>query len=152
MSRLIQSLRSLWYWLPVIWNDRPWDYWYLLKIWKHKVEQMEAATSEWLHVDAEDVAIEMRQTIGLIQDLMDDRAEDEAIKRHEEIFGKPVRTFKPDPDNPLLVEMVTTYPDADDQEVARLALVAFADIALLAREVTLAALGRSIQRIERWWD
>ena len=142
----------MWYWLPIIWRDRPWDYWYLLKIWKHKIEQMEAATSEWLHVDAEDVAIEMRQTIGLIDDLMNDRAENEAVARHEEIFGKPKRAFVTDPGNPKLMEMVTTYPDADDQEVARRSLLAFYEIAQVTRRITLVALGRSIQRIERWWD
>lgn len=149
---MIQGLRSVWYWLPIIWRDRPWDYVYLLKIWKHKIEQMEAATPDWLHVNAEEIAEEMRQTIGLIDDLISDRAEMDAAKRHEEIFGKSKHEFVPVPDNPLLTEFKVTYPDADDQEMASRALIAFMRIAEMTRKITLAALGRSIQRIDRWWD
>jgi hypothetical protein len=50
------------------------------------------------------------------------------------------------------MEMVTIYPDADDQEMAGRGLVAFMDIAEVTHRITLAALGRSIQRIDRWWD
>lgn len=150
-NSIYRPIRNVLYWLPIIWNDKPWDYWYLLAIWKHKIEQMEAATVDWLHADAEDIAKEMRDTIYLISDLMEDRHENLAAERHEEIFGKPMRVFEPDPDG-LGVEMITTYPDAEDQETAREGLLAFMRIADLSRKITMAALSRSIYRIERWWD
>jgi hypothetical protein len=94
----------------------------------------------------------MRETIGLIDDLIGDRAEMDAAKRHEEIFGKSTHTFEPLPGNPKLIEFKVTYPDADDQEMASRALIAFMHIAEVTRRITLAALGRSVERIDRWWD
>ena len=119
---------------------------------KHKIRQMSDSTPDWLHVNAEEIQKEMEDTIYLLDCLISDRAEMDAIEQHEEIFGKPKRTFVPDPDNDNLVEMVTTYPDADDDEIARGSLLAFAYIAEITRRITLQALGRALMGIERWWD
>lgn len=35
------SLRTLAYWFPVIWQDRDWDWWYLVVIMRHKLASME---------------------------------------------------------------------------------------------------------------
>ena len=33
------GLRSLKYWLPIIWKDKPWDYWHIYNILKFKIER-----------------------------------------------------------------------------------------------------------------
>ena len=149
---MLRRLRNLWYWLPIIWNDRPWDYVFLLIVMKHKIQQMADSTPDWFHINAEDVQQEMLDTVHLLECLISDRAEMDASKQHEEIFGKPKHEFVPHPDNEDLVEMVTTYPDAEDDEVARTSLLAFAHIAEITRRITLQALGRALMSIERWWD
>ena len=40
-----ESLGSLWFWLPVIWQDRWWDYSFFIKIIEHKLRQMERGFS-----------------------------------------------------------------------------------------------------------
>ncbi len=124
----------------------------MLIVMKHKIEQMADATPDWLHVNSEEIQKEMRDTVYLIDCLITDRAEVDAMAQHEAIFGKPKRIFVADPDNDNLVEMVTTYPSADDDEVARRAVLAFAHIAEITRRITLQALGRTFMGIERWWD
>ncbi len=146
-----RGLRNLWYWLPIIWNDRPWDYVFLLIVMKHKIQQMADSTPDWLHVNAEDIKQEMLDTVFLLDCLIDDRAEMDAMAQHEAIFGKPKHEFVATENNEL-VEMVTTYPDTEDDEVARKAVLAFAHIAEITRRITLQALGRAFMRIERWWD
>jgi hypothetical protein len=151
VREFIRGLRSLWYWLPVIWKDRSWDYVYLLIVMKHKIEQMADSTPDWLHVNAEEIQKEMQDTVYLLECLISDRAEMDALKQHEEIFGRPKHEFVPT-EKDGFVEMVTTYPDADDDEVARRSLVAFGYIAEITRRITLQALGRALMGIERWWD
>ena len=36
---LTSGLRSLRYWVPIIWKDRDWDYWHIYNILKFKLEQ-----------------------------------------------------------------------------------------------------------------
>ena len=152
MYGLIRGLRNLLYWLPVIWRDRPWDYVYLLIVMKHKIQQMADSTPDWLHLNAEEIQKEMQDTIYLLDCLISDRAEMDAIKQHEEIFGLPKREFIPVDEEDGYSEMVTTYPDADDDEIARRSLLAFAHIAEITRRITLQGLGRAMMTIERWWD
>jgi len=33
------GIRSLKYWLPIIWKDKDWDYWHIYNILKYKIEQ-----------------------------------------------------------------------------------------------------------------
>ena len=144
------GIRNLVYWLPVIWRDRPWDYVYLLRIMRHKVAQMSESTKDWLSVDAEEIKVEMDQVVGILTDLIETTHEDKAYAQHEAIFGKSRWEFKERADS--LKELEITYPNTEDQELARRGLVAMYRMAEYARQVSLAALGRAMTRIERWWD
>lgn len=47
------GLQNLWRWHRVIWEDRDWDYMYLLIVMKKKIEQMETTERKWsLHASA----------------------------------------------------------------------------------------------------
>lgn len=38
MKSIIQGLKNLWYWFPIIWKDRNWDHYYIYEILKHKLK------------------------------------------------------------------------------------------------------------------
>ena len=144
------GIRNLIYWFPVIWRDRPWDYVYLLRVMRHKVAQMSESTKDWLQVDAEERKAEMDQVIGVLDDLINTKHEDKAFEQHRQIFGDSRWTFTKRTDN--LEELEITYPDTEDQELAKRGLMAMARMAEYARQISLAALGRAMTLIERWWD
>jgi len=39
-KKILQGIRNLWTWFPVIWNDRNWDYTYIYSILKTKLEKV----------------------------------------------------------------------------------------------------------------
>ena len=126
---------------------------YLLKIIKHKVEQMEASTPEWFSVKAEDIQVEMADMVHIIDDLLSDRAERDAHVAHKQIFGpSKVEFVKVEGSEDKLVEIKVTYPEADDQETARRTLISFLEVAAITHRITMDALGRSFMVIDRWWD
>jgi len=150
ISDLSNGIRNLIYWFPVIWRDRPWDYVYLLRIMRHKVAQMSESTKDWMRMDTEERKLEMDQVVGVLDDLINTTHEDKAYEQHKQIFGHSKWTFTKRTDN--LEELEITYLDTEDQELARRGLVAMSHMAEYARQVSLAALGRAMTLIERWWD
>jgi hypothetical protein len=41
VSKFITSLKRLGYWIPIIWQDRDWDYWHLLNLIDKKLSRMQ---------------------------------------------------------------------------------------------------------------
>lgn len=41
VRQIIQGLKNLWFWIPVIWNDRGWDEYYLFRLLVFKFKLME---------------------------------------------------------------------------------------------------------------
>ena len=41
IRQILASVKNLWYWLPVVWRDRQWDYDYLFILLEHKLSRME---------------------------------------------------------------------------------------------------------------
>ena len=41
MKSILQGLKNLWYWLPIIWSDRQWDHWFFVKVLEHKLKAMD---------------------------------------------------------------------------------------------------------------
>lgn len=119
---------------------------------RHKIAQMSASTKDWLSVNAEEYKIEMDQVVGVLDDLINMTHQDKAFAQHEAIFGKFKWVRTPYKESGDLVKVDIVYPDTDDQELAQRGLLAMASMAEYARQVSLAALGRAMTRIEGWWD
>jgi hypothetical protein len=63
IKQFVHHVKNLIYWFPVIWNDYDWDYIFMLKIMRHKLNNMQNFfNSKDTHVlDAEDYAKEISE-------------------------------------------------------------------------------------------
>lgn len=146
------GIKSTARWLPVIWADRDWDYFFFYKIMRHKIAGMHDASKTWIGVDREERTEELSDVLGLLDYLLEDTHEKKAHEEHEKIFGPSKWEFDPIDDSPFC-ELHIVYPEANDQEQAKRALMAFLNMAGVARQATLDALARAISsRSEYWWD
>ena len=70
-NKFITGIKNLWLWKKVIWNDRWWDYIYLLKLIKFKLELMEKHfKNDSFGVDACKLTDKMRICILLLDRLI----------------------------------------------------------------------------------
>lgn len=62
------GIKNLWKWKSVIWNDRDWDYFFLLEITRFKLEQMAELQYKFgMSVNADKIGDELKRTAGLIE-------------------------------------------------------------------------------------
>lgn len=67
VRNFIQSVKRLRRWIPIIWDDRNWDYWYIYEMLKNKLQDMEIALRLYgSHEDNEYDAEKIRTAIKLI--------------------------------------------------------------------------------------
>jgi hypothetical protein len=80
-----QGIKNLWYWGPIIWQDRNWDYHYIFEILKHKLKaQSNYIGSRNFHTRAKTDARNMMICVNLIQKIQDDFYELEYFDHHKE--------------------------------------------------------------------
>ena len=118
----------------------------------HKIAAMLEHTTNCPMGRHDEVPEQYRQAIRLLDDLAEGRYEDEAYSAHIKIFGESNWETSPVEDHPELDSLEITYPDAEDQERARAALMAFGRMAEIGNRVALNALGELIKLSDRWWD
>jgi hypothetical protein len=69
----ICSIKKLWRWIPIIWDDRDWDYWYILEILKQKLIDTEVRIRDNSnHVNSDIDASKIRTAIRLIERVQED--------------------------------------------------------------------------------
>ncbi len=153
LNKIRRGIRNLAYWAPVVWDDRNFDYNYLYRILRHKVKAMSDSIPDWYRVDNEEVKESMDLCVKLLDDLINDAHEQKAFESHEAIFGKSKWEFSPDPEHPGFTTLDITYPEAEDQEVAKKALLGFGRIAEMTNQLNKQLLFETLSRyIDRWWD
>lgn len=73
MKSIIQGIKNLIYWLPIIWRDRNWDQHYIYEVLKHKLKaQSDYISKHDRHTRAQSDARDMRTCVNLIQKIQDD--------------------------------------------------------------------------------
>ena len=73
ISQVIESIKKLWYWVPIIWKDRDWDSHYIYEILKHKLKsQSQYIGRRDLHTRAQQDARRMMLCVKLIQICQDE--------------------------------------------------------------------------------
>lgn len=78
-----RGVKNIIYWLPVIWNDRPWDHYYFFVMLAHKLASIEKG------LDREDIEIiNVRMARIVMERLRDDEYDDNAFALHDEKWGK----------------------------------------------------------------
>lgn len=149
---IIWRIRNLFYWLPVIWRDENYDQAFLYRIMGHKIAAMLEHTTSCSMGRQDEVPEQYGQAIRLLDDLAEGRYEDDAFETHVKIFGASERRRFPSENHPEFDSVEITYPETEDQELAKRALMAFGRMAELNNRIALNALGELIKLSDRWWD
>ncbi len=85
LTNLSRRLKKLWRWIPIIWKDRDWDYWYVYEMLKCKLEDMETYTrKEGNHYSSEEDADKIRTALKLLYILQSEHYVQEYYDTHEE--------------------------------------------------------------------
>lgn len=67
------GIKNLWYWVPIIWKDRNWDYRYIFDILEHKLKaQAQYIGGRGIHLSAERDAELMMTCVRLIEKVGDE--------------------------------------------------------------------------------
>ena len=148
-------IRNLIYWLPVLWDDRDWDYNYLLRILIHKLNGMSTNIREHgTHVDAEEIADEIADiaySIGLVER---DVLVDGAVRTHEGRWGQV--SFERVPIDKASYRLHVSYAFAvtpqtiaeANEELDKLLGAAEEQQERLLRDTFV----KMAEKIWRWWD
>ena len=131
-------------WFKIIWNDRDWDFAYLLKILRFKLENMrDSARTDWITERALDDADQMDECVQLISNIIENKHEELAIALHEEKYGPSV--FESGDSYGI------TYPLADDKEASAAMSEAFTK-AYQQEQNDVNRLFEIMKNILHWWD
>jgi hypothetical protein len=86
---LLDGIEKLVYWLPVIWRDRDWDHDWFYIVMRHKLQAMRRMLLTDPYEGALHSAERAAVAIGLLDGLLADRYEDEALVPFYEKWGEP---------------------------------------------------------------
>ncbi len=85
------GIENLIIWFPIIWKDRDWDHWYLYKILKFKLSNMEKLHRKYGHaVNSEKIANKIKVCVNLLDRLIEDNYDESAFKKHHKKWGEPI--------------------------------------------------------------
>ena len=93
-------------WMPIVWNDRDWDQWYLLKLLEFKLLKMEKLFRRYgNHTGSDKQAKQLKKCAEIFKRLYEENYSEEAFKKHDEKWGEIEVEFI-DTDNPEFHEIV----------------------------------------------
>jgi len=72
-TTFMRGIKSIWYWLPIIWKDRHWDFDYIFEIMKHKIKAQSRYIGERdVHTRAKRDAEIMMTCVRLMEKVQDE--------------------------------------------------------------------------------
>ena len=154
---VIEGFRSIWLWLPVIWNDRQWDHQFIYSIFRHKLhltEELIRLHGHHLHHKRD--AAQIKYCINLLDRLIKDEYHENAFKNHYEKWGWPSLKFKDAKDYPGRSEALISYPNVNsvkDEEKEKKDFKIACEKETTLREQDLDLLFKYMRKhIQGWWD
>lgn len=118
IREFFRSISRVVAWLPILWKDRDWDYYYLEQILKFKLRRMaDCIESNALIVGYSRVVKQIRYAVYLIDRVQQDVDQTKEFGKFQEKWGKPEYSFKPSPRGKGYSQLVTTYPKGTTPEL-----------------------------------
>lgn len=85
----LQNYKRFFKWIPVIWNDREWDYYFLFQLLKHKLKKdSKYFEKHGIGANNKKIAREMRLCINLIDRIIKDDYCSDMLDKIDEKYGK----------------------------------------------------------------
>jgi len=149
-------LHNLIYWLPILWQDRDWDYQFLLDILVHKLNGMSKHIRENGNlVRSEEIADEIGEIAYNIQLVGEDIIVTGAVRAHKSKWGETAWDLIPAGDKDFF-QIRMSYPSADtpakleqaNAELEKLMNEAEKEQEKLLRDT----FSRMAEQLLGWWD
>lgn len=156
MKSILIGLRNLWYWLPIIWQDRQWDHWFFLKIIEHKLHAMEGFFCDGgtHRIDTEQIADRISYCRILTTRIIQADYLSNALRYHEAVWGEAeIILGKQHGASVELKEIAVPSLCGEDREQEKQARYCLYNKADAQRRQDHCELFRLLGRyIEHWWD
>lgn len=141
------GLRNLWKWRSVVWNDRPWDYVYIFKALRFKLDETQKCI-DGSFVGSEEEAKKIRSLIEAIDRIVEDDYVSEEYKTMDEKYGKLEMIFNDD-------NTITTTREnlkEEDREQERKETLALAELEADRRQKDINYVFDTMKNdIQKWW-
>ena len=120
VRNVYRNVRRLCSWIPIIWNDRDWDSYYLLIIIRHKLQSVHESSKHWNWVGSEKATEQLQQCLDDLDKLLDQddlyvftkREHAEFVEKYGELVCWST------PTNDSVYEVHTSYSKCDTQQLA----------------------------------
>lgn len=145
------GVKNLVRWFPIIWQDRDFDYYYLLMLMETKLKHMHKDMENSYHVGAERDAKDMQECIDIIHRIRTDSYTNEAFDEVEKRYGKLNMRFN-DETNTIDFWNEKTEGDPEKQKEADDFLKELSENNWLKKDADMAILGNTLKdRLLYWW-
>lgn len=151
LSRLFydvkNGLRNLWKWRSVVWNDRPWDYVYIFKALRFKLDETQRCI-DGTFVGADEEAAKIRSLMKAIDRILEDDYVKEEYEEMDRKYGKLEMIFHKDN------TITTTRKNLkeEDRETERQETLTLAELEAKRRQDDINFVFDTMKNdIQRWW-
>lgn len=157
MKKIIQGIKNLWYWFPIIWQDRQWDHWFLVKILERKLRAMKTHFESYdnRYVSFKSRAKEIRYCRILCTRIIQDGYLTSALHYHEQIWGEAKIMLEdiPGSENSLLREIAVPHLVGKEREREKAIRNKLYDRSRRQEDQDWVELFRLMNKqIRGWWD
>lgn len=154
---IIDRIKNIIRWLPVIWNDVDWDTYYFYVILRTKLSHMEEyIRKEGHHIGNEKDADDIKIAINTIDRLIEDTYLENALKWHKEKWGNVEMMFIPILEDKRCSRVEFVYDKAKTEEEKEQARKEFKIAAehseYMIRQDLRFLFGFLRKKIRHWWD
>lgn len=103
---IYHGIKNIIIWFPIIWNDRNWDQFYIYKILKYKLIQMEIYHRKYsICINSKHTMKQIKLCINLLDRILKDGYIDNVIDPHDKKWGEMHIIFKDYPTDNSLREL-----------------------------------------------
>lgn len=154
---IIYGVKNLVLWLPIIWQDRNWDFYFIYVMMRYKLNLTGSHILKHNnHTRAEQDAYNIQLCVNLLDRLIADNYHETAFKNHDEKWGSGIFRCVDCTDNPKFQELHIDYinvktPEDEKQRHAdfKRALKHEADLKNQDLDMLFTTMRKHIQG---WWD
>ena len=141
------GLRNIWKWRSVVWNDRPWDYVYIFKALRFKLDETQRCI-DGTFVGAEEEAAKIRSLIEAIDRILEDDYVKEEYEEMDRKYGKLEMIFNDD----NTITTTRTNLKEEDKETERKETLSLAELEAERRQQDINFVFNTMKNdIQRWW-
>jgi hypothetical protein len=114
-----RGIKNIFIWLPVVWKDRQWDFYYLFIMLHKKLSLMEPTIRNGHHVAGDRQANDIKTCRLLVKRIIDDNYHENAFMHHERKWGELELDWLPTDDSKycqLKIERTNAKTEKEKEE------------------------------------